>query len=209
MDDQAEMTALIEARHFGTLVVSGPDGPQAAHIPMLVNRDTNGRAMSLECHVARSNPVAAIAAAGTRGLAIFNGADSYVTPSLYRSKREHGKVVPTWNYIALEVSGEVTAFNDATSLQAQIERMTDVMEQSTAAPWAVSDAPADYVARMLNGITGLRLVIESLEGVRKISQNKSEGDRSGVLSGFTHSNDPAARELAAEMIKPEHTKKVP
>ena len=83
MDDQAEMAAFIEARHFGTLVVAGPNGPQAAHIPMILNRDADGAAVSLEGHVARNNPLAAIAAQPVRALAIFNGADAYVTPSLY------------------------------------------------------------------------------------------------------------------------------
>jgi transcriptional regulator len=201
IDDQAELAAFIEARHFGTLVVAGENGPQAAHIPMIVNRDTAGRLVSLEGHVARNNPVAAIAAKPVRALAIFNGADAYVTPSLYLSKREHGKVVPTWNYVAVQAAGVAEAFNDAEALRNQVGRITDMMEQSAAAPWAVSDAPEDYIAKMLNGITGLRLAIESIEGVRKLSQNRAEGDRLAVLNGFTHSPDHAARELAAEMSK--------
>ena len=158
-------------------------------------------ATSLEGHVARNNPVAAIAAKPVRALAIFNGADAYVTPSLYLSKREHGKVVPTWNYIAVQAAGAAEAFNDAEALRHQVGRITDMMEQSAAAPWTVSDAPEDYIAKMLNGITGLRLAIESIEGVRKLSQNRAEGDRLAVLNGFTHSPDHAARELAAEMSK--------
>jgi len=202
MDDTQAMAAFIEARHFATLVVSGPNGPKAAHAPMLLNRDADGVPVSLECHLARHNPVAALVGSGARALAIFHGADAYVTPSFYLSKREHGKVVPTWNYVAVEVTGQAVAFDDAASLLAQIERMTDVMEQPSAAPWAVSDAPAAYVAQMIKGIVGLRLSIDSIEGVRKLSQNKSEGDRAGVLNGLTHSTDPSARQLAAEMTKP-------
>jgi transcriptional regulator len=134
-------------------------------------------------------------------LAIFSGADAYVTPSLYLSKREHGKVVPTWNYIAVHVTGAVEAFNDAAALRRQIGLLTDMMEKSLAAPWAVSDAPDDYVARMINGITGLRLSIENIEGVAKLSQNRPEADRAGVLNGFIHSSDHAAKELAVEMQK--------
>lgn len=203
MDDREAMAAFIEARHFATLVVSGPNGPQAAYAPMLLNRDKDGVPVSLECHLARHNPVAALVGSGARALAIFHGADAYVTPSLYLSKREHGKVVPTWNYVSVEVTGEAVTFNDAESLQAQIARMTDVMEQPSAAPWAVSDAPADYVAKLVNGITGIRMAIDGIEGVRKLSQNKSEGDRAGVLNGLTHSTDPSARQVAAEMIKPQ------
>jgi transcriptional regulator len=201
MDDTDAMAAFIEARHFATLVVSGEDGPVAAHIPMIVNRDAAGAPVSLEGHVARNNPLAAVAARPVRGLAIFTGADAYVTPSLYLSKREHGKVVPTWNYMAVHVSGAVEAFDDAGSLLAQVSRITDMMEQPAAVPWKVSDAPDDYVAKMLNAITGVRLKIDAIEGIRKLSQNRSEADRASVLNAFTHSNDHGARQLAAEMIK--------
>lgn len=201
MDDQAEMAALIEARHFATLVVSGENGPVAAHIPMILQRDAEGRIATLEGHVARGNPVAALAAAGAPALAIFSGADAYVTPSLYLSKREHGKVVPTWNYIAVHVTGAVRAFNDADSLLDQVNRITDMMEQPAAVPWKVSDAPDDYIAKLLNAITGVRLHIDSIEGIAKLSQNRPEGDRAGVLNGFLHSPDHAARELAAEIQK--------
>lgn len=201
MDDQAEMAAFIEVRHFASLVVAAPNGPQAAHIPMILNRDEQGRPVSLEGHVARNNPLALIAAQPVRALAIFSGADAYVTPSLYAGKREHGKVVPTWNYIAVEISGAVTAFTDADALRTQVSRITDMMERPADAPWAVSDAPEDYIAKMLNGITGLKLAIDSIEGSRKLSQNRAEADRAAVHNGFAHSNDPAARLLASEMKK--------
>jgi transcriptional regulator len=201
MADNDETTAFIEARRFATLVVSGANGPQAAHIPMILNRDADGHPVSLEGHVAKGNPVAQIAASGVRALAIFNGADAYVTPSLYLSKREHGRVVPTWNYIAVHATGAVASFNDALSLQSQFERLTDLMENPSAAPWAVSDAPPDYIAKMINGITGLRLVIETIEGMRKLSQNRPESDRAGVLDGFAHSSDSAAQLLAQEMSR--------
>jgi transcriptional regulator len=201
VDDTSELAAFIEARHFATLVVASDSGPQAAHIPMIINRDATGKPVSLEGHVARGNPVAAIAARPVRALAIFSGADAYVTPSLYLSKREHGKVVPTWNYIAVHVTGVAEAFNEADTLRQQVSRITDMMEHSAAAPWAVSDAPDDYVAKMLTAITGVRLTIEAIEGARKLSQNRPEGDRAAVLNGFTHSSDPSARQLAAEMSK--------
>jgi transcriptional regulator len=201
VDDQSELAAFIEARHFATFVVASESGPQAAHIPMILNRDATGKPMSLEGHVARNNPVAAIAAKPVRALAIFSGADAYVTPSLYLSKRDHGKVVPTWNYVAVHVTGVVEAFSDADALRSQVSRITDMMERPAAKPWAVSDAPNDYIAKMLGAITGVRLQIETIEGIRKLSQNRPEGDRAAVLNGFTHSSDPSARQLAAEMSK--------
>lgn len=201
MDDPAELAAFIEARHFATLVVGGEAGPQAAHIPMILHRGADGRLLSVEGHVARGNPIAALAATPVRALAIFSGADAYVTPSLYVSKREHGKVVPTWNYMAVHVSGTLETFSDATALRDQVSRITDMMEQTAAVPWKVSDAPDDYIAKMLNAITGVRLTIDAIEGIAKLSQNRPEGDRTGVHNGFLHSTDPAARQLAAEMTK--------
>jgi transcriptional regulator len=201
MDDREEMAALIAARHFATLVVSSEAGPQAAHIPMILHRDDAGQIVTVEGHVARGNPIAALAATPVRALAIFNGADAYVTPSLYLSKREHGKVVPTWNYMAVHVSGVLETFNDATALRDQVSQITDMMEQPAAVPWKVTDAPDDYIAKMLNAITGVRLTIDAIEGIAKLSQNRPEGDRTGVLNGFQHSTDHAARQLAAEMTK--------
>jgi transcriptional regulator len=201
MDDREEMASLIAARHFATLIVSGDTGPLAAHIPMILQRDDTGGIVSLEGHVARGNPLAAAAATPVRSLAIFSGADAYVTPSLYLSKREHGKVVPTWNYMAVHVSGVLETFNDADALREQVARITDMMEQPAAVPWKVSDAPDEYISRMLNAITGVRLKIDAIEGIAKLSQNRPEGDRTGVLNGFQHSTDHAARQLAAEMTK--------
>jgi transcriptional regulator len=201
IDDTAELAAFIEARHFATLVVSDEAGPLAAHIPMILKRDADGKPATLEGHVARNNPLAIAAARGAQALAIFTGPDAYVTPSLYLSKREHGKVVPTWNYMAVHVTGAGATFDDAHALHQQVSQMTDAMEQPTAAPWKVTDAPDDYIAKMLNAIVGVRLTIATIEGIAKLSQNRPEGDRAGVLNGFTHSNDHAARQLAAEMTK--------
>lgn len=201
MDDQDEMAALIAARPFATLVVGGEAGPVAAHIPMILRRDAAGLPVSVEGHVARANPFAAAVSGPARALAIFSGADAYVTPSLYLSKREHGKVVPTWNYMAVHVSGMLETFNDAAALLDQVGSITDMMEQPAAVPWKVSDAPDDYIAKMLNAIVGVRLAIGAVEGIAKLSQNRPEGDRTGVLNGFLHSPDHAARQLAAEMTK--------
>ena len=201
IEDSDELVAFIEARHFATLVVTGEAGPLAAHIPMLLTRDAAGAPFALEGHVARNNPLVMAAERGAPALAIFAGPDAYVTPSLYVSKREHGKVVPTWNYMAVHVTGPIETFDDQLALHDQVSRITDKMEQPTAAPWKVKDAPDDYIAKMLNAIVGVRLTIATIEGIAKLSQNRPEGDRAGVINGFAHSNDHAARQLAAEMTK--------
>ena len=200
MTEPDDMAAFIAARRFATLVVCGPQGPLAAHIPMIAHRDAQGRVSALEGHVARNNPVAAIAATGVRALAVFNGADAYVSPAHYVSKHEHGRVVPTWNYIAVEAAGCLEAFNDADALRAQVAALTDIMERNAPTPWAVSDAPEAYVAQMLNGITGVLLTVDRLEGVRKLSQNRADADRLGVQQALARSADPAARMIADQMI---------
>ena len=199
MTQPDEIAAFIAARRFATLVVAGPQGPVAAHIPILAHLDAEGRVNALEGHVARNNPLAEIAASGVQGLAIFNGADAYVSPAHYASKREHGRVVPTWNYIAVEAAGRLEAFSDAEALYRQVVALTDIMEHAASTPWAVSDAPESYIAQMLKGITGVRLSVDRLAGVRKLSQNRAEADRLGVQQALQQSNDPAARTLADQM----------
>jgi transcriptional regulator len=196
-DDKA---AFVAARRFCNLVVSGPNGPQAAHAPMLLRRADDGH-LVLEGHLARSNPLADLAASGVRALAIFNGVDAYVTPSLYPSKKVHGKVAPTWNYIAVQVTGQLHAFTDAAQLRAQLEALTNVMEHGQPLPWTVSDAPEEFTAKLLNAITGVRMRVESIEGIRKLSQNQRQPERDGVYTGLSQSDDPVARLVAAEMSK--------
>lgn len=196
-DDKA---AFVAARRFANLVVTGPKGPEAAHVPMILRTGADGR-LVLEGHVARSNPLATLAAGGTRALAIFNGVDAYVTPSLYPSKKVHGKVAPTWNYVAVQVTGELHTFEDAAQLRDQLEALTDVMEHNQPLPWAVSDAPEEFTAKLLNAITGVRMVVETMEGIRKLSQNQRQPERDGVFAGLSQSDDPVARLVAEEMSK--------
>ncbi len=195
-----DRTAFVAARRFCNLVVSGPNGPQAAHAPMLLRRNPEGR-LVLEGHLARSNPVIGLATSGARALAIFNGVDAYVTPSLYPSKKVHGKVAPTWNYIAVQVTGVLTTFTGAADLRAQLEDLTDTMEHGLPAPWAVSDAPEGFTEKLLNAITGVRMTIETMEGIAKLSQNQRQPERDGVHAGLSQSDDPVARLVANEMSR--------
>lgn len=199
MDDPAETAAFIEAHRFATLVVAGADGPVSAHIPMLVERGADGGVIALAGHVARGNPVGDIALGGGKALAIFHGPAAYVSPSLYPSKREHGKVAPTWNYMAVQARGALSGFTDPARLRAHLDALTDTMERGLPEPWAVGDAPEEYVARLIAGVTGVRLAMESVEGVRKLSQNRPEADRASVIAAFAASADPAAQALAREM----------
>lgn len=200
MKDNAERIAFMEQRTFANVIVSSETGPQAAHVPMLVMRDDDG-GLYLEGHVARNNPLADLAQGGAPSLVIFNGADAYVTPSFYPSKQVHGKVVPTWNYTAVHATGILTAFEDASQLREQLEALTDKLEGEREAPWAMNDAPDDFTRKMVAAILGLRLRVTKLEGIRKLSQNKSETDRAGARAGLMTSSDMMSKMVAEEMAE--------
>ncbi len=135
-------------------------------------------------HVARPNPQARGALPGVQALAIFQGPDAYITPSWYATKRENGKVVPTWNYVAIHAYGPVEFFDDTERLRAIVTRLTEREERTRAEPWAVTDAPADFIDGMLRGIVGFALSIARLEGKWKMSQNRPAQDRAGVVAGL-------------------------
>jgi transcriptional regulator len=128
---------------------------------------------------------------------MFGGPDAYITPSWYASKREHGKVVPTWNYVAVHAYGPVEFFDDADRLLDVVTRLTDLHEGGRAGRWAVTDAPAEYVRSQLHAIVGLRLPITRIEGKRKLSQNRPAGDREGVAAGLAESEREGDRAVAA------------
>jgi transcriptional regulator len=121
---------------------------------------------------------------GTPALAIVAGAQAYVSPSWYATKQEHGRVVPTWNYSAVHLTGHVTTHHDAGWLRDLVERLTERHEQGSAHPWSVHDAPADYVEKQLRAIVGVELTVERVEAKAKLSQNRSDEDRTGVVEGL-------------------------
>ncbi len=195
--DAAALQALMRAHPLAALVHVGPDGPTADHIPLECHAG-EGACGTLRGHVARANPLWQ-AASGQPVLAIFGGPQAYVTPSWYASKREHGKVVPTWNYTVVHAHGVLRAVEDAPWLRALVGRLTDHHEAARAAPWSVDDAPADYVQPMLRAIVGIEIVVERLVGKWKISQNRSEADRRGVAEGLHGEAGAEAQAMAALM----------
>ncbi|OWJ64656.1 FMN-binding negative transcriptional regulator [Inquilinus limosus] len=168
---------------LATLVSLGADGLVASHVPMLLDAEA-GPNGTLYGHLAKANPHAAGGVAGTEALAIFQGPDAYITPSWYETKRQTGKVVPTWNYVAIHASGPLEMFDDADRLLDLVTRLTVRHEGGRAAPWAVSDAPPDFVRAHLKGIVGFALPIARLEGKWKMSQNRPAADRAGVAEGL-------------------------
>ena len=175
-----------------TLVTQTADGLIASHAPMLLDSEPAPYG-TLIGHLARPNPQARGAIG--EGLAIFQGPDAYITPSWYATKRENGKVVPTWNYVAIHAYGAVEFFNEPERLRDVVTRLTERQEAGRPQPWAVTDAPADFIDGMLKGIVGFAMPIARLEGKWKMSQNRPAEDRAGVISGLEAEQRPEVADL--------------
>lgn len=179
-------------------IVTAGDGYAATHAPMVVRED--GSALLLETHVAIANPHwRRVSESPAPSLAVFQGPHAYVTPSWYPSKAADGRVVPTWNYIAVHAHGTLEAERSPDWLLAHVSSLSDAQEADRPAPWALADAPTDYVARLARGVVGLRLRVERLEGAWKLSQNKSAEDRNGVAEGLAAASGDNAAAVAQAM----------
>jgi len=200
-EDRPEiLREIMRAARLALVVSAAPDGgiPEATHLPLVLAED-EGPHGTLYGHVAKANPQWRGLAAAGAARAIFTGPEAYVSPSLYPSKQEHGRVVPTWNYVAVHALGPVEVVEDAARLHAIVSRLTELHEAPRAERWAVTDAPEDFVAGQLRGIVGIVLRIETLIGKRKLSQNRAVPDREGVQAGLAASEDARDREAAAAM----------
>lgn len=185
--------ALMAAHPLASLVTVQDGLPCSDEIPFMLATDNP---TSLRAHVARANPLWQ-RAANTPVLVVFRGAQAYISPSWYPAKAEHGKVVPTWNYVVVQARGTLRVIDDADWLRAQVQALTHSREDARAAPWQVSDAPADYVTQMLRAIVGIEVTIEALTGKWKVSQNRGQADRAGVALGLSHEPGDQAVEMAA------------
>jgi transcriptional regulator len=194
--DVSAIFEFVEAHPLGMLVTSSPsEGLFATHLPLLVHRD-RGAFGVLEGHVARANPHHRQVEQGVEALVVFVGPDAYITPEWYAAKREHGRVVPTWNYVAVHVYGTLRFVDDAAFLRRHLESLTDRHELPRPAPWSVSDAPEDYVSQQMKAIVGVELTITRLEGKWKMSQNRSAVDIDGVVRGLRERSAPVEHEVA-------------
>lgn len=174
---------LIASHPLGLLVSAGPGGLQANHVPFLVDAAASDRG-TLRAHLARANPQAGELTAAGECLVVFQGPQHYISPSLYPTKQETGKVVPTWNYITVHAWGAPKIVEDAAWLRRQIEDLTAQQEQARAAPWQVADAPEPYLAAQIKGIVGVEIPIARIEGKWKVSQNRPAVDQAGVVAGL-------------------------
>ena len=197
-DDLAELHAQMQASPFALLTSAGAAGVQASHLPLLLAPD-EGEFGTLYGHFARANPHWRDLQGGAEALAVFSGPDAYISPGWYPAKAEHGKVVPTWNYIAVHARGPVELIEGPERLLQIVSRLSDQHESGRERPWAVSDAPREYIDSMLRAIVGFALPIRRLEGKWKLGQNRSAADQAGVRDGLAASPSPGDRELAARM----------
>ena len=197
-DDLAELHAQLQANPFALLTSAGAAGVQASHLPLLLAPD-EGEFGTLYGHFARANPHWRDLQGGAEALAVFSGPDAYISPDWYPAKAEHGKVVPTWNYIAVHARGPVELIEEPERLLQIVSRLSDQHESGRERPWAVSDAPREYLDSMLRAIVGFALPIRRLEGKWKLGQNRSAADQAGVRDGLASSPSPGDRELATRM----------
>ncbi len=189
------MFDLIRAHGLGTLVTLDDSGLNANHIPFEIDAG-EGEFGMLRAHVARANPVWKNASRTVDAMVVFQGAQAYITPSWYETKKTDGKVVPTYNYISVHAYGELRAIEDKAWLRQFVGRLTERYEASRAAPWAVSDAPDDYIDKMLGAIVGIEIPIKRLVGKWKVSQNRPAADRTGVVAGLTEIGSDEACAMA-------------
>lgn len=180
------LQALIDQHPLATVIAMTGDGLTANHIPLQSKLAGEGRGL-LRGHIARSNTFWRQVAPGAEVLAIFTGADAYVSPNWYPSKREHGKAVPTWNYATVHIKGTIRFIDDALWLREFVGSLTDVHELGRPGRWHVSDAPADYIDGMLRAIVGFEIEVTSVVGKFKGSQNRSGADRTGVNAALQRS----------------------
>jgi transcriptional regulator len=184
---------------FASLITVGSSGLFASHIPMVLEQ--NGAKGLLRGHLSRANTQWRDYSSSIEALAIFSGPQHYITPSWYPEKQETGKVVPTWNYVVVHAYGYLKVIEDGDWLMAHLRQLTNIHEAASPVPWQVGDAPADYVASQLKGIVGLEMAIERLEGKWKVSQNRSEQDRDGVVKGLVELNTTESLAMKALVEK--------
>jgi transcriptional regulator len=184
---------------LATLVSLTDDGLIASHVPLLLDPEP-GPYGTLLGHLTRQNPQSR--GANGDALAIFLGPDAYITPSWYATKRETGKVVPTWNYVAIHAYGPLEFIDDPVHAREHVAHLTSRHEQGRPVPWKVSDAPEDFITNQLRSIIGFRLTIRRIEGKWKMSQNRRAEDRAGATTGLEMEGKRDVAELIRALSPP-------
>ena len=199
----AVLQALLRQHPLGLLITQDAQGlPVADALPWLLDPGPDAASPgTLVGHVARANPLWQSASVGRPVLVVFQGPSAYVSPSGYPGKAEHGKVVPTWNYAMVQARGTLRVVDDAAAARALVSRLTAHHEAALPKPWAVADAPEDYISAMLRAIVAIEIPLTALVGKYKLSQNRPVADRQGVVAKL-QAGAAEARDLAAWMQQP-------
>ncbi|MDH4249235.1 MAG: FMN-binding negative transcriptional regulator, partial [Deltaproteobacteria bacterium] len=178
-----------------TLVGVGPEGMFGTHVPLMLDAEPAplGR---LCCHVARSNPQGAALRSASEVMVVYQGPQRYISPAWYPAKLESGKVVPTWNYVTIHAYGTARVIDDPEWLLRHVSELTDWHERNTPEPWKVSDAPPEYIAGLCKAIAGIEITLTRIEGKWKVSQNRTDADRKGVVAGLRAKGDAASLVMA-------------
>ncbi|MDP9868069.1 MULTISPECIES: FMN-binding negative transcriptional regulator [Streptosporangium] len=196
MDDLDEVRALVTSVGSAELITVGDDGyPLATLLPVIWDEDR------LVFHMARANPQWRSIQAHAPALAVVTGPQAYISAAWYASKAEHGRTVPTWNYSAVHFTGRLRVHQDADWLLEAVTRLTDRHEQRRDRPWAVGDAPEQYIDRQLRAIVGIEFAIERIEGKAKLSQNRSDADYAGVIEGLRREGGGREHQVADSMAE--------
>ncbi|HAS8590288.1 TPA: FMN-binding negative transcriptional regulator [Vibrio vulnificus] len=194
-DNIDEMISVMRGYPFVALVAYTGTNVEVVHIPVSVeSTETN---IVLKSHIAKANPFWKVVEEHSKVLVIFNGAHSYISPSYYPTKAEHGRAVPTWNYVVVHAKGSINYLHEPQAVYQILETLTDEQEAQFDLPWSMSDAPSDFIEKLQKAVVGIEIQVESLEGKWKVSQNQPVENKQGVIEGLQASTNPMANEMVA------------
>ena len=198
-EDTNKLIALIRDFPFATLIGSNESGAHVMHLPLLIKSE-DGQSYSLNGHIAKVNPFWQQIKQGDNVVAVFHGSNCYISPNHYPTKLEHGKAVPTWNYVVVHAEGNIKFRHDKEWLYTHIDELSQQHEQKSEKPWSINDAPEDYIQKMLPAIVGIEISINNIEGKWKLSQNQPEKNQQGVIQGLMDSKNPNAQAIVKMML---------
>jgi transcriptional regulator len=196
MTDDAEIRRMVAGIGSAQLITVGDDGvPLATLLPVV------WRSATVITHMARANTHWRSIADGAPTLLVVTGPQAYISPSWYATKAEHGRVVPTWNYSAVHLTGRARVHEDGEWLRAAVDELVEQHEAHRERPWSTADAPDRYVSGQLRAIVGIEIEVERVEAKAKLSQNRSEADRAGVVEGLRREASPESAAVAEQMAQ--------
>ncbi len=199
VDEPAPLHELIQANPLGLIITTEQGQVFADSVPFLLVKHADST--KLKCHVAKANPLWQRLQQNADVLVVFQGASCYVSPSYYPTKQEHGKVVPTWNYLMVQARGQARVFVDPTSLHEHVSANTTSHETRVGSDWQVTDAPAEYIDNLLKAIVGIDITVNQLQGKFKVSQNGGAADRDGVAQHLSKQADPDSKTIAQWVVR--------